>query len=315
MSTLNVHDIQGFSTYGNNVRLPNGHQLQIEGNLKLPSWTTSTRPSSPEVGQIGFNSELARYEGYDGNDWVGITDQRPDGSSADQALDRSIDIMDGRVSNPSTGWYYLKINGVAKQVWIDTQYDGGGWVLVGSHPRNVSIPALTYAQTTSSTDWSASSSWGNGDPKQYAAWAALDAWTAIATANNVGKNVVYYVANSQVPLGSTGSHSKRARWTWTGWGTNYNWVGAANLNVELSNSGNPGVWSYHISNNYNWSTIDRDQDQNGGSCPSYYNSAPWWYGSCWSGSFWGGNGQSYTNSAYWNSSGGDNFPYGAYYVK
>ena len=36
----------------------------------------------------------------DGNDWVGITDQSM--GSVDQALDRSIDIMDGRVSNPST---------------------------------------------------------------------------------------------------------------------------------------------------------------------------------------------------------------------
>ena len=69
MSTINVHDLQGLSTYSNNVRLPSGHQMKIEGTIRLPEWTTSNRPSVPEVGQVGFNTELARYEGYNGNDF------------------------------------------------------------------------------------------------------------------------------------------------------------------------------------------------------------------------------------------------------
>ena len=63
MSTINVHDIQGLSTYANNVRLPNGHQLRIDGTIKMPEWTVSTRPASPETGQIGWNGELARFDG------------------------------------------------------------------------------------------------------------------------------------------------------------------------------------------------------------------------------------------------------------
>ena len=103
MSTINVHDIQGLSTYSNNVRLPNGHQLRVDGTIKLPEWTVSTRPASPETGQIGWNQELARFEGYTGNDWVAIGDEKPDGSSADKALDKATDVMTN-VTNPPTGF-------------------------------------------------------------------------------------------------------------------------------------------------------------------------------------------------------------------
>ena len=313
MSTINVHDLQGLSTYSNNVRLPSGHQMKIEGTIRLPEWTTANRPSVPEVGQVGFNTELARYEGYNGNDWIAMGEEKPDGSTAEKALAKATDVMTN-VSNPATGWYYVLVEGSAKQVWIDTVYDGGGWSLVAGHAFNVSIPALTYAQAATSSDWYSNGGvYGSGDPKQFTLWAGLNAWNDIAQNNNAGRNVVYYVANSAVPLGTTGSHSNRARWTWTGWGTNYDWVGEANLNVQLG--GTPGVWAYHIGNGYNFTTTDRDQDQYGANCANLYNSAPWWYGACWSGSFWGGNGANYQNAAFWNSSGSDYFNYGAYYVK
>lgn len=314
MSTLTVHDLQGFSTYSNDVRIPSGHKLRIEGNLKLPEWTTATRPSA-ETGLIGWNSSLAVFEAYNGTEWVAVGDSKPDGSSADKAFDKATDVM-VNLSNPATGWYWVKINGVAKKQWIDTSYDGGGWTMVASNVMNISIPALTYAQAATSTDHyvSSGSTWGSGDPKQYAAWMGLDGWQALANGNNQNRDVVFYVAGSSVPLGSTGSHSKRARWRWTGWGANYDWVGENSLNVELG-SPNPGVWAYHISNGYNFTTTDRDQDQYGGNCANLYNRAPWWYGACWSGSFWGGNGSGYQNAPFWNGSGGDYFNYGAYYVR
>ena len=89
MSTINVHDIQGLSTYANNVRLPNGHQLRIDGTIKLPEWTTSTRPSG-EIGQIGWNSELGRFEAYTGVKWIAIGEEKPDGSSAERHLQKQL---------------------------------------------------------------------------------------------------------------------------------------------------------------------------------------------------------------------------------
>lgn len=321
MSILSVHDLQGIASYNNTVRVPSGHNLDIygeliaSGTLKVPVWTTETRPSPPEIGYIGFNSSESVAEVYTGteNGWVSIGETKNDGTTQDKAVSRSTEILE---ANPgaATGWYWMIINNQARQVWVDNEYEGGGWVLVGSHPFGVNIQALTYNQAAESYDSYATSTYGSGDPKTYSMWMGLSAWDAIVQANNVGRNVVFYVASSQVPLGAIGSHSKRAKWTWTGWGANYNWVGAANLSTQLG-SPDPGIWTYHIAGNYNFTTTDRDQDVYGSNCSNLYNSAPWWYGACWSGSFWGGNGSGYQPAAFWTSSGSDYHTYGAYYVK
>ena len=62
MSTLTIHDLQGFSTYSNQVRVPSGHRLQVEGTVKLPTWTTSTRPT-PVEGLIGVNTSEKQLPG------------------------------------------------------------------------------------------------------------------------------------------------------------------------------------------------------------------------------------------------------------
>ena len=89
MSSLNVHDINGISTYGNEVRIPSGSSLNVQGDLdvgsidvgtrlELPVWTDATRPSNPALGTIGYNDDnnnVKRLEFYDGNDWVEVTKQ------------------------------------------------------------------------------------------------------------------------------------------------------------------------------------------------------------------------------------------------
>ena len=70
MSQLSVHDILGLSAYSNKIRIPSGHALEVEGNLKFPVWTSSTRPSGPETGSLGYNSETAVLELYNGTAWV-----------------------------------------------------------------------------------------------------------------------------------------------------------------------------------------------------------------------------------------------------
>ena len=90
MSSLNVHDINGISTYGNEVRIPSGSSLNVQGDLdvgsidvgtrlELPVWTDATRPSNPALGTIGYNDDnnnVKRLEFYDGNDWVEVTKQK-----------------------------------------------------------------------------------------------------------------------------------------------------------------------------------------------------------------------------------------------
>ena len=68
MSSLNVHDINGISTYGNEVRIPSGNSLNVAGELDvgtvdinsrldLPVWTNATRPSNPATGTMGYNDD------------------------------------------------------------------------------------------------------------------------------------------------------------------------------------------------------------------------------------------------------------------
>jgi hypothetical protein len=314
MSILTVRDIQGLSSFQNEVRIPSGHRLTIDGNVKLPSWTTGTRPVSPEVGSVGYNTTTQIAEIYDGTSWASLGRIKLDGTSAATAVDRSTDIL---AANPTagTGWYWIKVNNTARQYWVDNVYDGGGWVLVGSHPINISIPGLSYAQAAESFDGFGSSTYGLGTPQSYSLWVGLNGWDAIATANNAGRNIVYYTAGSQVQLGQTGLHARRSRWKWNGWNSLYSWNNANSLVNELGGA-TPGFWSYHIGNNYNFTTIDRDQDVFSGNCASQFGNAPWWYGACWDGSFWGANGSSgYANAAFWQSSGSDFYNYGAIYVK
>lgn len=42
------------------------------GFLLIPAGTTAQRPVSPVAGEIRFNTDLGRYEGFDGSVWTGI---------------------------------------------------------------------------------------------------------------------------------------------------------------------------------------------------------------------------------------------------
>jgi hypothetical protein len=40
-----------------------------DGVIKVSSGTTETRPKSPEIGMIRYNTTNSTFEGYDGNSW------------------------------------------------------------------------------------------------------------------------------------------------------------------------------------------------------------------------------------------------------
>jgi hypothetical protein len=222
---------------------------------------------------------------------------------------RAIDIKRLNPAAP-TGWYWLNLAGNIGQYWVDMEYDGGGWVLVATHPINVAIPGLTHAQTDNyQTNGSSGFVRGTSTPYGYATMVGLSAWESIVAQNGLQRTCVYFTASSQVALGSVSSHSRRSRWNWGGWGSSYAWLGYNNLINEVGGT-TPGFWSYHISGNYNFITYE-----NGG-CGSSYANAPFWYGACWDGNFWGGNGGGqYANAAFWTGSGSDYYNYGAIYVR
>ena len=61
------------STTGDLILQPSTEYVQINstGALKLPVGTTAQRPTAA-AGQIRYNTDLTRFEGYNGTNWIGI---------------------------------------------------------------------------------------------------------------------------------------------------------------------------------------------------------------------------------------------------
>ena len=217
----------------------------------------------------------------------------------------------------TTGWYWLTVDGSVNLYWIDMDYDGGGWVLVANNrlnTANIGTSAGTYAAST--TGFITKDTYGLGtNPKDFNLWVGINKWNTIAAASGQRKFVFFVSSNIGCKLGLTSFHTKRARWTWTGWSGTYAWQGIGNYTTELGD-GTPGLYNYHIANGYSFTAYDLDQDAHPGNCSTFYGNTPFWYGSCWSGNFWGGGSSGgYADGTFWTSSGGDYHNYGAYYVK
>ena len=151
MSTLQVRNIQGLSNFSNEVTLPNGHVLRINGNLDVPVWNNSTRPNSPNTGFIGYNTEEEALEIYNGTEWQSAGSAKLDGSSPDKASTSGLQLV---TDNPgiSSGLYWIKSASMpnALQMYVDTTYDGGGYdfyATKGSGP-NISYVTQTHAGTS-----------------------------------------------------------------------------------------------------------------------------------------------------------------------
>ena len=144
MSTLQVRNIQGLSNFSNEVTLPNGHTLRINGNLDVPTWNNSTRPSSPSTGFIGYNSEEEALEIYNGTEWQSAGSAKLDGSSPEKASSSGLQLV---TDNPglANGLYWIKSGSMpnALQMYVDTTYDGGGYDFYATKGSGPSVSYIT----------------------------------------------------------------------------------------------------------------------------------------------------------------------------
>lgn len=152
MSTIKVHDIEGISTYSNTVRVPSGHTLEIDGDLRLPVYTTGNLPGSGTEGELVYDSTTKSIKVWNGSAWsnAGIT-QSGDGSSE---LSPAVSAAAILQQNPSasTGFYWIKNDTmqVPVRVYCDMSYDGGGWMMLaygyvsttGTSGNNYALPNL-----------------------------------------------------------------------------------------------------------------------------------------------------------------------------
>jgi len=221
-----------------------------------------------------------------------------------------------QITGPS-GFYNIKLGNDNVVVYVDQEYDGGGWVcVIANHSGSAGMRNLTYYDAVNTCNYRLANVDSNTNVPLYnlsglgyRIWIGTKYWEELGKRNNSSYvTVTQFVAPSQnVPL--SGPHTKRYRWKFDNFTPTFAMSGVAGLNDETS-TGAPGFYGYHAANGFSLTTYDNDQDVNGGNCSTYYGNNPWWYGSCWSGNYFG-----FDNGPYWDGSGGDTHQYGAIYIK
>jgi hypothetical protein len=288
------------------------------GFIKLPSGTTAQRPGSPTSGSIRFNTDADMYEYYDGTVWRSVVNNFP---IADIGKYPQFPATNGSqiktiTGTTTNGWYWISVGEKGPfKIWVDMNYQGGGWHMVIANRRNGGGRAeraggmrdLTWDHATGPFVTIRGASDTNLDCQ---VWVGMYLWNFLAPGST--KTVAQFVSTS--PQSLNGTHTKRYRWSYTGFSARWVYQGI-NVVSDDTGTGQPGLYAYHAANGFALSTWDSIHDSGCG-CPGQYTNNPWWYGCCWSGNYWGGGvSGSYADAPYWDGSGGDNHEYGAIYIK
>lgn len=231
-----------------------------------------------------------------------------------------------------TGWYtfYNKTHRQYVPVYVDQDYDGGGWVCVIANRRyTAGMHNLTYDDVINTPNYRTEPSSNNGtnttvaapdtyneDLTDYNILIGLKFWDMFGGRHASGKiSIAQYITNTGngIKLSTTGSHTFRSRWYFTNFDSGNYWksTGTGFTSNEVGST-SPGMYSYHFANAYSMTTYDADHDVHGGNCATFYNNNPFWYGACWSGNQFAGGG--HVDGPYWSGS-SLSYQYGAVYIK
>jgi hypothetical protein len=83
--------------------MANLKNTNIDNNLELPSGTTGERPSSPQEGQIRYNTDLETAEFWNGSNWRPLSDTNP---ATIEDLDL---VVNGTFDTDTTGWSLINV--------------------------------------------------------------------------------------------------------------------------------------------------------------------------------------------------------------
>lgn len=190
-----------------------------------------------------------------------------------------------QITGPS-GFYNIKLGNDNVVVYVDQDYDGGGWVCVlANRASSVGMRNLTYFDAVNTCNYRSSSN--TNEPlynlyglSNYNIWIGTKFWELFGGRVDSGYvNVVQFVSGTDgTPL--SGTHTKRHRWRFQSFSPTYAFINPTEISDETG-TGTPGMFGYHAINGFSLSTFDNDQDANGGNCSASYGNNPWWYGACW----------------------------------
>tara|TARA_Y100000310_G_scaffold343751_1_gene452841 strand:- start:465 stop:1223 length:759 start_codon:yes stop_codon:yes gene_type:complete len=232
-----------------------------------------------------------------------------------------------------TGWYafYNKTHRQYVPVYVDQDYDGGGWVCVLANRRyTAGMHNLTYDNAVNTPNYRTEPSSDdatnttvaapdtyNKDLTDYNIFIGLKFWDMFGGRHASGKiSIAQYITNTGngIELNDTGNHTFRSRWYFTNFDSGDYWksTGTGWTGNEVGST-SPGMYSYHFANAYKLTTYDADHDVYApANCATLYNNNPFWYGACWSGNQFAGGG--HVDGPYWSGS-GTSYQYGAVYIK
>lgn len=142
MSTLSVHDLQGISAHSNTVRVPSGNKFHVDGELKIPSYTTANRPSlgSGEAGNLIWNSSLQAVQVWTGSAWNLLGD----GIGAGSFTSPFLSPLQAANFGAPNGEYWFQSSTMSSPVFAEYRknyYESRSWIKV--FQSAVSSPAST----------------------------------------------------------------------------------------------------------------------------------------------------------------------------
>jgi hypothetical protein len=72
--TVSLSIISAFQNSKNNPVMVDsiGGRVLVLGDSRIDTWGSSSRPTSPKLGSIGFNIEISKVEIYNGTAWKSI---------------------------------------------------------------------------------------------------------------------------------------------------------------------------------------------------------------------------------------------------
>lgn len=237
-----------------------------------------------------------------------------------------IDYRDISKITTGTGWYNIVIDRACIPVYINQDYDGGGWCLVLANRINTGgMNNLTFTDAIHTANYRTGGSGANtantvvppnartGNAlSNYNVWMGLRYWRFLSGRATADKMTIVNFVSPTVGIGLNNTHTKRYRWSSNYFGPSFEFSGVSGLSDETS-TGAPGMYSYHAVNSFSITTYDMDRDPYGSNCSTMYNNNPFWYGACWAGNWFAGGG--YADAPFWAGSGADYHNYGAVYIK
>ena len=185
MSKLTVGSLGGIPASLNQITVPAGHTLQINGNvyhdgtgaLRLPTGTTGQRPSSPTTGYIRYNTQDGCVEVYTGSTWLQYFGENGTSNAPFTSL------ANLSSNDPGSGYWYVKFDGTnIEEVYAYKDANGKYWVMVASITDNTSHGSYTGGSDHWYGNWTTTSTTGTArtamasdfKSNHYRGWSAND---------------------------------------------------------------------------------------------------------------------------------------------